>query len=142
MDPQRVLALCQEHAGAEAAEEMDRVLATMVAEPVFEFYPMKMKIAGRTNIERFYREQYTLFSPLVVGYQVLSEWTNEYAALQEYWIDVTDDTAPSGMTRYFVMSMMPGDDESGLLTGERLYCDDGFVRALLGPLYACLEPIT
>ena len=141
MDPKQVLALCREHAFAEAAEDMDRVLATMVAEPVFEFYPMKMKIVGRTNIERFYREQYTLFSPLVVGYQVLSEWTNECAALQEYWIDVTDDTAPSGTTRYFVMSMMPGDDESGLLTGERLYCDDGFVRALLGPLYACLEPI-
>jgi hypothetical protein len=37
--------------------------------------------------------------------------------------------------------MMPGDDETGLLKGERLYCDEGFVRALLGPLFDLLEPI-
>jgi hypothetical protein len=37
--------------------------------------------------------------------------------------------------------MMPGDDATGLLTGERLYCDEGFVRSLLGPLFDLLEPI-
>jgi hypothetical protein len=37
------------------------------------------------------------------------------------------------------MSMMPVDEEAGLLVGERLYCDEGFVRVLLGPLYDLLE---
>jgi hypothetical protein len=39
------------------------------------------------------------------------------------------------------MSMMPVDEEAGLFTGERLCCDDGFVRELLGPLYDLLEPV-
>jgi len=117
--------------------EMDRVLATLVPEPRFEFYPLRMAISGRANIERFYREQYPRFSPTVVGYEVVGEWTNEIAALQEYTIDVAENGATS---RYHVISMMPGDDATGLLTGERLYCDEGFVRALLGPLFGALEP--
>ena len=138
MDPQRVLALCQEHAGAEAVEDIDRVLATLCDNPRFEFYPMRRGLSGWSNIETFYRTQYGKFSPKVVGYEVIGEWTNEIAALQEYVIDVAEDGAT---TRYHVISMMPGDDASDRLTGERLYCDDGFVHALLGPLTALLEPI-
>jgi hypothetical protein len=33
------------------------------------------------------------------------------------------------------VSMMPVDEVSGLLAGERLYCDEGFARCLLGPLW-------
>lgn len=139
MDPQRVLELCRQHAAAEGEGDVEATLATLNDDPVFEFYPMKLKIAGRDKVERFYREQYNEFATRVVGYEVLSEWTNEYAALQEYVIDLTEDDGST--TKYFVMSMMPGDDTTGLLTGERLYCDDGFVRALLGPLYPLCEPI-
>jgi hypothetical protein len=32
-----------------------------------------------------------------------------------------------------VLSMMPVDEAAGLLAGERLYCDEAFVRSLLGP---------
>ena len=79
------------------------------------------------------------FGPTVAGYEVLGEWTNEIAALQEYTIDVAESDGST--TRYYVISMMPGDDATGLLKGERLYCDEGFVRALLGPLFDLLQPI-
>jgi hypothetical protein len=138
MDPHRVLELCQEHAGAEAVEDIDRVLATLCPEPRFEFFPMAKQVRGWDNIEAFYRTQYGKFSPLVVGYEVIGEWTNEIAALQEYVIDVNEQGT---VNRYHVVSMMPADEASGLLQGERLYCDDGFVHALLGPLVDLLEPI-
>ena len=114
------------------------MLATLCENPRFEFYPMRRGLSGWSNIETFYRTQYGKFSPKVVGYEVIGEWTNEVAALQEYVIDVAEDGAT---TRYHVISMMPGDDASDRLTGERLYCDDGFVHALLGPLTSLLEPI-
>ena len=139
MDPAAVLALCHEHASAEAAQEMDRVLATLVPHPRFEFFPLAGAISGWDAIERFYREQYPRFAPSVVGYELLQEWTNEEVALQEYRVDV--DTGDGPVT-YWVMSMMPVDEETGLLTGERVYSDDGFVRALLGPMYELLEPIS
>ena len=138
MDPQRLLTLCREHADAEAAEEFDRILATLAPNPRFEFFPMAKQIAGWSNIEAFYRTQYAKFATSIVGYEVIGEWTNEIAALQEYAIDIAEAGVPR---RYHVISMMPGDEESGLLRGERLYCHDDFVTALLGPLVSLLEPI-
>lgn len=139
MDPKAVLALCHEHAGAEAELEMDRVLATLVPTPRFDFFPLAKQLSGWDNIERFYREQYPRFAPRVTGYQMLREWTNEEAALQEYVIDVAEDDG--AISTYYVMSMMPVDEATGLLTGERLYCDEGFVRAILGPFFDLLKPV-
>ena len=139
MDPRAVLALCHAHARAEAEFDIDGVLATLVPEPRYEFYPACRSMAGGANVERFYRHQYPRFVPMVVGYKLLGEWSNERAALQEYVIDIRQDGRKSV---YHVMSMMPVDEETDLLTGERLYCDDGFVRALLGPLVDVLEPVS
>jgi hypothetical protein len=139
MDPQAVLALCHEHAGAEAEFDIERVLATLVPVPRYEFFPLAKSISGWVDIERFYRHQYPKFASLVMGYQLLGEWTNDQGALQEYVIEVRQGNGTTAT--YHVMSMMPVDPEAGLLTGERLYCDEGFVRALLGPLYDLLEPV-
>lgn len=139
MDPQAVRTLCHEHAGAEAEFDTDRVLATLVPVPTYEFFPLARSVSGWTIIERFYRHQYPRFVGRVVGYELLGEWIDEHAALQEYVIDVrrSDDRT----TSYRVLSMMPVDQQAGLLVGERLYCDEGFVRVLLGPLYDLLEPV-
>jgi hypothetical protein len=139
VDPAKALALCHEHATAEAAGEIDRVLATMVPEPLFEFFPIAGSLLGNEQIERFYREHYPRFTERVTGYEMLHEWTNEAGALQEYRVDV--DAGVGGKVTYWVMSMMPVDDASGLLTGERVYSDEGFVRDLLGPMYEELQPI-
>jgi hypothetical protein len=136
MDPESVLALCHEHADAEACLDIDRVLATLVPVPRYEFFPLAKSVAGWATIAHFYRVQFPSFVPRVVRYEMLGEWANEHAALQEYVIGVRDD---GRATDYHVVSMMPVDEESGLLTGERLYCDEGFVRVLLGPLFDRLE---
>jgi hypothetical protein len=138
MDSLAVLSLCHEHAAAEAEFDIDRVLATLAPVPRFDFYPLDRSLSGWSNIERFYRDQYLKFAALVVGYELLGEWTNEQAAVQEYVIDIRSDGGP---TTYRVLSMMPVDSEAELLTGERLYCDAGFVLALLGPIYDLLEPV-
>jgi len=138
MDPQAVLALCHEHAGAEAEFDIDRVLATLSSNPRYEFFPLARSIAGLPNIERFYLDQYPRFARRVVGYEVLGEWVNADGAIQEYVIDIRED---EGTVAYHVISLMPVDEETNLLSGERLYCDQGFVRTLLGPLFDQLEPI-
>ncbi len=139
MDPQAVLALCHEHANAEARFDIDRVLATLVPVPRYEFFPLAMSVTGWANVEHFYRRQYPIFAQQVVGYRLLGEWTNAHAAVQEYVIDIEQEGAPAVASH--VVSLMPVDAEAGLLSGERLYCDEGFVRSLLGPLYDLLEPI-
>src|SRR5258708_8433658 len=125
MDPQKVLALCREHAGAEAEYDVERVLATLVAQPRFEFFPLRKHITGRASIEKFYREQYPKFGPTVAGYEVIGEWTNEIAALQEYTIDVTE--ADGSTTRSYLISLMPGAAHTRLLPRQPLSCPQRFV---------------
>ncbi|HXN61094.1 MAG TPA: hypothetical protein VN886_11650 [Acidimicrobiales bacterium] len=133
MDPHSVLALCHEHADAEAAFDIDRVLATLVPEPLYEFYPAGRVLSGWTSIERFYRFQYPVFATQVVDFDLLGEWVNERTAVQEYVIVVRGESGDSDAHR--VLSMMPVDEAAGLLAGERLYCDEAFVRCLLGPYW-------
>jgi hypothetical protein len=137
VDTPAVLALCREHAAAEAEMDLERVLATLVPDPRFEYLPRGGVMAGWAKVERFYLEQYPRFARRVVGFELLDEWANSRAALQEYTITVADKERAT----FHVMSMMHVDQASGLLTGERLYCDEVFVRVLLGPLYDLLEPL-
>jgi hypothetical protein len=137
MNAQTVLALCHEHAAAEAELDMERVLATLVPDPRFEYFPLGRVMTGWAKVERFYLEQYPRFVRHVVGFELLDEWANNHAALQEYKITIAENEAVT----YHVMSIMHIDQDSELLTGERLYCDEAFVRALLGPLYDLLEPV-
>ncbi len=140
MDPNAVLALCHQHAKAEAEFDTDRILATLAPTPRYEFFPLAKSVTGRDVVERFYRHQYPEFVKRVTGYELLGEWTNEHAAIQEYVIEVHHiDHGPSG---FHVLSMMPVDEDTGRLAGERLYCGEGFVRTLLGPFFDLLEPIT
>jgi hypothetical protein len=115
MNPESVLALCHEHAAAEAELDMARVLATLVPDPRFEFFPVGKVLAGWAKVERFYLEQYPRFVRDVVGFELLDEWVNARAALQEYTISV----GGSEGARYHVVSMMPVDERSELLTGVR-----------------------
>lgn len=139
MDPQAVATLCHAHADAEAEFDIDGVLATLVPSPRHEFFPLALSLTGWATIERFDRHQYPRFVAQVVGYELSGEWVNEQAALQEYVINLRgkDD----GVASYRVMSIMSVDDAVGRLSGERLYCDEWFVRALLGPLFTLLEGV-
>ena len=63
-----------------------------------------------------------MFTGQVVGFDLLGEWVNERTAVQEYVIVVRDESGDARPHR--VLSMMPVDEASGLLAGERLYCDE------------------
>jgi len=136
MDPAAVLALCHEHAAAEAVFDVDRTLRTLVPDPVYEFYPANRSLTGSERVETFYRVEYPRFAATVTGFEVLGEWVNEQAALQEYVIEVRPHQGAETSVPFRVLSMMPVDDDRQLLKGETLYCDEAFVRHLLGSLWA------
>jgi hypothetical protein len=141
MDPAAVLALCHEHAAAEAVFDVDRVLRTLVPDPVYEFYPANRSLTGWERVETFYRVEYPRFAATVTGFELRGEWVNEQAALQEYRIDVRRSPAVETSTPFRVLSMMPVDPQHQLLRGETLYCDEAFGRHLLGSLWDETETV-
>ena len=142
MTPEEIERLALEHTTAESEDpiDVDRIMATMVPDPTFAFYPLRRSFTGGEVTRRYYTEGYPAFVRRLAGYQVLDQWLSGRSFVQEYWIDVTR-TDGSGVDRFNVVSMMPAAPEAGLLAGETLYCDDELVRALLGPVYDQLAPI-
>ncbi len=138
MTADEVLALCRRHVEREVAQDVDGVMATMVAEPRFEFYPVRRAITGAAAVRRYYEDFYPPMATRAVEYERLGEWASESAALLEVMIGLSGS---AGVERYHVLSIFPVDDGTGLFSGERLYCDEGFVRALIGDLFDELEPI-
>jgi hypothetical protein len=141
MEPAEVLALCREHAAAEGEFDLDRVLATLVPDPTYRFFPASRALTGWRDVEDFYRLEYPRFARTVTSYEVLQEWVNATSALQEYMIGMRDDAKGGVVTTYRVMSMMSVDHELERITGETLYCDEGFVRQLLGSLWDRTVPL-
>ncbi len=140
MEPSDVLALCREHAAAEAVFDVEGILATLVPDPTYAFYPANRSLSGWANIEAFYRTEYPRFARTVREFDLIGEWVNERTAVQEYVIDVGGSSAD--VHTYRVMSLMPVDEAVGRLSGETLYCAEGFVRHLLGDLWDQTEPLT
>lgn len=134
-----MLALCHEHAEAEARFDVARILATLSAHPRYEFFPAALVLEGGEVVRRFYEEQYPRFAATVTAYALHGEWANDQAAVQEYTIAL--HRGDEGDRSYRVLSLMPVDEASGRLAGERLFCDEDFVGALLGPLVALTSPV-
>ena len=77
---ERMLALAHRHADLEAKRELEPLLATLVAEPVYEFHPIGKKMSGGAATRRYYEQFFADFMEKIVGYDLLDEWCNERSA--------------------------------------------------------------
>lgn len=118
------------HAAAEAAGDLDGTLATLDPDPVYELLPMGVTLRGGDFARAYYEHFFAQCMPQIVGYELRSEWVMDDGLGQEYRVDV--DT-PSGPRRHDILGILTFGDQ-GLLSGERLYASDEFLRFLFGPL--------
>ena len=63
------------HAQIEKEKNLDELMKTMVAEPVYEFYPIAKMLRGGDNVRRYYR-------------QFMDEWVSKTSVIQEYDLTV------------------------------------------------------
>ncbi|SNS61170.1 hypothetical protein SAMN06295912_11070 [Sphingomonas laterariae] len=126
------------HASAEALGDIDAILATMEGEPVYDFYPVGRRFSGMDRTRRYYRHFVDNVMPRIAGYQLHQEWLGEGGVVQEYSVDVRDESG-DGLTRHRILGILTFGE--ALLSGERLYADEAFFRILIGPIWDELEPI-
>ena len=116
------------HARLEAEGDLEGTLATLVAEPVYEFFPMGWKMTGRERVVRYYEHLFAHFIPRTRGYRLLEEWVNETSVAQEYEIDVEVDGG--GVESHRVLGVLCA--EGNLLGGERIYASERCARLMAG----------
>jgi len=94
---------------------------------------------GRDLVRRYYEHYFAEFVPRVKGYELLGEWASEAGLAQEYTISLRVNGADE---HYRVVGILIPTAEGDLLSGERLYASEGFVRRMGGDdVFRELEPL-
>jgi hypothetical protein len=124
------------HARLEAEGDFDGLMSTLVDDPVYEFRPVGLRMAGGEQVRQFYSQFIERFLPMQHGAVLLGEWVNETSVAQEY--DVSLDVEGIIETHRVLGILQYG--ERGLLGGERVYASERFIRLMTGPVFEFLEP--
>ena len=135
-DSARMLALGTLHARLEAERKLEPLMQTLVRQPVYEFYPLGMRMGGADQVRRYYRQFFSDFMAKVAGYELREEWVNERSVAQEY--DITLDVHGAHET-HRVLGVLYASGH--LLGGERIYGSERVIRLMLGDLFDELKPI-
>jgi hypothetical protein len=135
---ERMRELGTRHSTLEARGELEPLLATLVAEPVYEFHPLGLCMRGGETVRRFYSQFCQHFLPLRHSYALLGEWVGEDAVVQEYDVSLKVD---GEVETHRVIGILYGDSEGRLLAGERVYASERFVRLMTGELFDELLPL-
>lgn len=128
------------HATAEAAGDLDATMATLVDEPVYEFWPMGKRMIGTDAVRRYYEHLVSDFMPAQIGYEMIAETVSPEALSQEYAIEIYGEDGRPETHRVLGVLYAAGDG-SGLMGGERIWGSDAFLRRMIGPIWDELESI-
>lgn len=132
-------ALGMKHATLEADGDLDGTMATLIDVPVYEFWPMGKRMTGRDQVMRYYEHLVGDFMPRQIGYEMVSETLSSEALSQEYMIEIHGDNGPE---KHRVLGILvAASDGSGLMSGERIWGSDAFLRQMIGPVWDDLENI-
>jgi len=131
----RMAQLGARHAELEARGELEPLLETLAADPVYEFYPLRRRMRGAETVRAFYTQFIERFLPLRQDVELVSEWVNATSVAQEYEIALRVE---GRVESFRVLGILHGDGER--LAGERVYAPERFVRLMTGSLFEKLEP--
>jgi len=77
-----ILALTREHGRAEQALELDNVMATLEATPVYYLYPVGLKMVGVDKVRRYYQNLFDNVMTRLGKSDVPAEWVSRAGVMQ------------------------------------------------------------
>ncbi|MFD0002588.1 hypothetical protein ACFVJ4_09195 [Streptomyces sp. NPDC127178] len=119
--------LMMAHSTCETDTDLQGTMNTLVENPVYEFHPARLRLEGREKVERFYREHFSSFFPLIESHAPVSECWDSHSACLEYDLRLK---APHNSQVYRIMVVLTREGQ--LLTGERFYVCEELARLMAG----------
>lgn len=124
------------HGQLEAEGKLDLVMETLVADPVFEFWPVGLRMRGRDQVRRFYEHLIGTFYGEQRSYRLIEEWLSERSLAQEFEMVVQFE---HGLETHRVVGIL--FERDGLLGGERIWGSKALLEKMVGPVWRELEKI-
>jgi hypothetical protein len=132
----QLIEIAHRHAQAEAACDIEAIMGTLEADPVYEFCPLGRGFSGAQMTRRWYETFVREFMPRVAGFSLRGEWLGGSGLAQEYQVSVRGD---DGQLRdYAVLGILVFGESR--LQGERIYSSEELVRLMAGNLWPQLRP--
>ncbi len=135
----RIAEVGHRHAEAEATGPLETLMETLARDPAYEFHPLGKGMRGTEIVRRFYTQYFERYVAINDGFRLIGEWVSHSGVAQEYdiWLRV------DGRREYHrVVGILIPNEDGTLLTGERVFADDLYVRRLVGDeIFAELEPL-
>jgi hypothetical protein len=135
-DAKAMLELGTLHARLEAEGKLDLVMDTLVEDPIYDFWPVGLRMRGREKVRRYYEHLIGPFYAAQKSYRLIEEWLSERSLAQEYEMVVELD---DGVETHHVIGILFAKD--GLLGGERIWGSEAILRKMVGPVWSELERI-
>jgi hypothetical protein len=123
--------LVQKHADLETKLDLEGVLSTLVDNPVYEFYPDRLRLEGKENIRQFYQDHFDSFFPLIKSHILINECWDAHSACLEYDLYLKEPHNPNRAYRIMVVLT----EKNSLLIGERFYVESELARLMAGPSF-------
>lgn len=136
LNAEQMLRLTKRHAIVEYKRQLDDLMDTMVAEPLYEFPVQGLRLRGGERVRRYYQQFFDNYMIRATHGRVLGMWGDAVSVARE---DSIDYDGVDGPEVHRVMSVFFADGD--LLGGERIYASDHVVRMMAGEMYDELEPI-
>ncbi|WP_114953031.1 hypothetical protein [Sphingosinicella terrae] len=128
--------VARRHSVAEMGGDLEGTLATLEADPIYELFPVGLKLCGTGKVRRYY--SYFMENVLhnFVDATVHYESTDRPGHQKEstVWWRAADGSV---RVTQLLTILVYGQEK---LRGERLYADEAFLRFLFGPLWDEMEP--
>jgi hypothetical protein len=131
-----LMAVALRHSTAEGAFDMAETLATLEGEPVYELFPVGLKMVGMDMARRYYEHYFAEVAPRIVHFELIGRWTNDRGILEEYAVTHKADGAEP--KTYRIMGLLKFGKR--LLAGERIWADEELLRIMFTPVWDELEP--
>jgi hypothetical protein len=124
------------HSEAEGAFDMAGTLATLEADPVYDLFPVGLRMTGMDRARRYYEHYFANVAPRIEHYALVSEWIGKDGVCQEYDVTFRHDTGPR---IHRIQGILTFGER--LMSGERIYSDEDMLRIMFAPVWDELEPI-
>lgn len=144
MPMQELIEIAEKYAAAEAAGDLEATLNTFESEPVFELYPIGLRLTGAENVRCFYRHFFAHIAPRMVRDRERShgEWRGKTGLVKEYQIAYRYAEASEPHDRawmFRVLKVITFGDRA--LRGAHIYADENLLKIMFAPVWDDLEII-
>ncbi len=134
--PSELIDVALRHSTAEANFDIAGTLGTLEGEPVYELFPVGLKMVGMDRARRYYEHYFAQVAPRIVSFRLIGRWINEQGLNEEYSVvHQADGEAPRA---YRILGILTFGEH--LLSGERIYADEHLLKIMFAPVWDELVP--